>query len=99
MKSASSTLKTDVYTRITNRIIADLEKGTRPWLKPWNIGNMGSVTRPLRHNGAPYQGINILLLWADAMDKGFQYLDDLQAGREYRGACPQRRKWLLGRLC
>lgn len=71
MKSASSSLKTDVYTRITNRIIADLEKGTRPWLKPWNIGNMGSVTRPLRHNGAPYQGINILLLWADAMDKGF----------------------------
>jgi antirestriction protein ArdC len=28
--------KADLYTRITNRIIAELEAGTRPWLKPWN---------------------------------------------------------------
>jgi antirestriction protein ArdC len=62
----------DVYTRITDKIIADLEQGVRAWMKPWNAGNTaGRITRPLRHNGVPYSGINILMLWAEAMDKGF----------------------------
>jgi antirestriction protein ArdC len=62
----------DVYTRITNKIIADLEQGVRTWMKPWNAGNTaGRITRPLRHNGVPYSGINILMLWAEAMDKDF----------------------------
>jgi antirestriction protein ArdC len=62
----------DVYTRITDKIIADLEQGVRTWMKPWNAGNTaGRITRPLRHNGLPYSGINILMLWAEAMDKGF----------------------------
>ena len=29
----------DVYTRITDKIIADLEQGVRTWMKPWNAGN------------------------------------------------------------
>ena len=46
--------KADLYTRITNRIIAELEAGTRPWLKPWNAEHAaGRITRPLRHNGIP----------------------------------------------
>ena len=46
------TAKTDLYARITNRIVAELEAGTRPWLKPWNAEHAaGRVTRPLRHNG------------------------------------------------
>jgi antirestriction protein ArdC len=41
-------------------------------MKPWNAGNTaGRITRPLRHNGVAYSGINILMLWAEAMDKGF----------------------------
>jgi len=47
-----NTEKQDVYTRITNKIVADLEQGVRPWMKPWNASNTaGRVTRPLRHNG------------------------------------------------
>jgi antirestriction protein ArdC len=62
----------DVYTRITNKIIADLEQGVRTWMKPWNAGNTGGrIMRPLRHNGVPYSGINILMLWAEAVDQGF----------------------------
>ena len=39
----------DVYTRITDKIIADLEQGVRTWMKPWNAGNTaGRITRPLR---------------------------------------------------
>ena len=26
---------------------------------------------PLRHNGLPYSGINVLMLWSEAMDKGY----------------------------
>src|SRR5579864_9031983 len=62
----------DVYTRITNRIVADLEQGVRTWMKPWNAGNTGGrITRPLRHNGVPYSGINILMLWASSIEQGF----------------------------
>jgi antirestriction protein ArdC len=62
----------DVYTRVTERIIADLAQGIRPWLKPWSAGNTeGRITRPLRHNGTPYQGINILLLWGETIAKGY----------------------------
>ena len=67
-----SSERQDVYTRITDKIIADLEQGVRTWMKPWNAGSTaGRITRPLRHNGIAYSGINILMLWAEAMDKGF----------------------------
>lgn len=64
--------RVDIYARITDRIVADLEKGVRPWVQPWSVGNAaGRVTRPLRHNGTPYQGINIILLWSEALTRGF----------------------------
>ena len=64
--------KADLYTRITGRIIEELEKGVRPWLKPWNAEHAaGRITRPLRHNGQPYRGINVLMLWGEAMAKGY----------------------------
>ncbi|MBZ9886048.1 ssDNA-binding domain-containing protein [Mesorhizobium sp. CA10] len=62
----------DVYARITDRIVAELEKGIRPWMQPWQPSNAsGRVTRPLRHNGLPYNGINVLLLWSEAVARGF----------------------------
>ena len=63
--------KADIYTRITNRIIADLEQGTRPWHRPWNAEHAaGKITRPLRHNGIPYKGINVVMLWSASVTKG-----------------------------
>ena len=65
-------MKKDVYTKITDKIIADLEKGELTWLKPWNAANTdGRIIKPLRHNGLPYSGINILVLWAAALEGGF----------------------------
>jgi antirestriction protein ArdC len=44
----------------------------RPWVKPWNADHAaGRITRPLRHNGKPYSGINVLSLWASAMAQNF----------------------------
>jgi antirestriction protein ArdC len=59
-----------VYDRVTNEIIADLEQGVRPWKQPWS-GNYGPVSRPLRHNGEPYNGANVLLLWMRAFRQGY----------------------------
>ena len=65
-------MKKDVYERITSRIVADLERGVRPWVQPWNAGHaVGRITRPLRSNGQPYRGINVLLLWGEAVAKGY----------------------------
>jgi antirestriction protein ArdC len=64
--------RADVYSRVTNKIIADLERGVRPWLKPWNAEHAaGRITRPLRANGQAYKGINVLMLWGEAELKGF----------------------------
>ncbi len=71
-RSNSQSDRADLYTRVTNRIVADLEQGVRPWLKPWNAEHAaGQITRPLRHNGQPYRGINVLMLWGEAMAHGF----------------------------
>lgn len=65
-------MKADVYEKVTNRIIADLEQGELTWLKPWSSGNMeGRIVRPLRHNGLPYSGINVLMLWSAAVERGY----------------------------
>jgi antirestriction protein ArdC len=62
----------DIYTRITKQIIADLEAGTAPWRKPWSADHLaGRITRPLRHNGIAYRGLNIVLLWAAAVTHGY----------------------------
>jgi antirestriction protein ArdC len=65
-------MRTDVYERVTNQIVSELERGVRPWMKPWNAEHAaGRITRPLRGNGVPYQGINVLMLWSAAIEKGY----------------------------
>ena len=67
-----SETRADIYSRITNRIIADLEQGVRPWHRPWNASHMeGKIIRPLRHNGIPYQGIDTVMLWFAAATTGY----------------------------
>lgn len=62
----------DIYTRITNLIVAQLEQGVRPWHQPWSAGHAaGRITRPLRANGVPYQGINVIMLWSQAVAAGY----------------------------
>jgi len=65
-------MKHDIYQKVTDRIIADLEQGELTWLKPWSAGNMDRrIVKPLRHNGLPYSGINVLMLWGAALEGGF----------------------------
>ena len=62
----------ELYDTVTNRIIAELETGAAPWVKPWKNGPVTSGIMP--HNGAthrPYNGINVMLLWAKREVKGY----------------------------
>jgi antirestriction protein ArdC len=65
-------MKSDIYSRITTQIVQELEQGVRPWMKPWSADNAaGRIVRPLRFNGLPYNGINVLMLWSAADEKGY----------------------------
>ena len=69
---ANQPTRQDIYTRVTNQITLQLEKGIRPWIKPWSVEHTaGRITRPLRHNAIPYRGVNVLLLWSEALAKGY----------------------------
>lgn len=71
-KTSEGGKRVDLYERITERIVAELEKGVRPWVQPWSSANMtGRITRPLRHNGEPYTGMNVLLLWSEGLARSF----------------------------
>jgi antirestriction protein ArdC len=52
----------DIYSEVTARIVAELETGAVPWVKPWSA--MPGCNHP--HNagtGRPYSGCNVVLLW------------------------------------
>ena len=71
-KRRSVSERADIYTRITDSIVAQLEQGTRPWAKPWNAEHLAErITRPLRASGKPYRGINVIMLWMAATMKGY----------------------------
>jgi len=65
----------DAYQVITDKIIAALEAGTRPWEKSW--ATTGGL--PLRHNGVPYQGINVWLLGMSPANVGRHWFTYKQA--------------------
>ena len=52
--------RNDVYTRVTNRIVEQLEQGIRPWMQPWNaehaagrITGLAAQRRALQGNQHP----------------------------------------------
>jgi antirestriction protein ArdC len=61
--------KFDVYQTTTDQIIAALEAGAKPWTNSWKGSPADGL--PLRHNGEPYQGINVLVLWCAASANGY----------------------------
>lgn len=64
-------MSTDLYEAVTAQILAELEAGAAPWVKPWSsVGIYGA--RP--HNastGRAYSGVNVLLLWMAQAASGY----------------------------
>ena len=58
----------DMYKTVTDSIIAELEKGAIPWVKPWKADSSADKNFISQK---PYQGINRLLLGMGSMAKGY----------------------------
>ncbi len=55
-------MKRDLYSEVSSRIVAELEAGAAPWVKPWSATagqNVPCNAVSLR----PYSGCNVVLLW------------------------------------
>ncbi|MEO1961914.1 MAG: ArdC family protein [Paracoccus sp. (in: a-proteobacteria)] len=63
--------KFDIYQHVTDQIIASIEAGTPAWRKPWT-GDADGIPFPRRSTGEFYRGVNILMLWSEAAEKGFR---------------------------
>lgn len=60
----------DLRKEITDRIIAKLEEGAGEWVKPWS--GVGINGMPKNYStGRAYSGVNVLLLWTAAQERGF----------------------------
>jgi hypothetical protein len=55
-------MKRDVYVEVSERILAELERGATPWVKPWSATPGQNVPQNAVSN-RPYSGCNVILLW------------------------------------
>ncbi|HEY5282166.1 MAG TPA: ArdC family protein, partial [Polyangia bacterium] len=62
-------MSADIYAETTARIVAALEQGVAPWVRPWSTGvdslPFNVCTR------RPYRGVNIVLLTMEAQAHGY----------------------------
>lgn len=63
--------KFDVYTEITNQIIAAIEKGADTFQMPWHRTGTDTMSPVNIDTGNAYRGINIVSLWAAAHVRDF----------------------------
>ena len=65
--------RTNFYDDITNKIIAELEKGRFPWVQPWDAPS-AKAQLALPKNASTnraYSGINVLILWGEVIEKAY----------------------------
>ena len=55
-------MKSDLYAKVSARIVAELEAGAAPWIKPWSA-TAGANTPCNAATNRPYSGCNVILLW------------------------------------
>ncbi len=60
----------DIAAEITAKILVELEAGVMPWRKPWD-GARTSAVLPRRATGESYRGVNVILLWSAAIERGY----------------------------
>ena len=59
----------DLYTETTARIVAALERGVAPWVRPWS--QIADAIPVNAHTRRPYRGVNFTLLSLEAQSRGF----------------------------
>ena len=72
-KSGARRDRSNLYSEITDMIIAELEAGRVPWVQPWGTA-AAKAPLGLPKNASTdrqYSGINVLLLWGAVIERGF----------------------------
>ena len=65
-KAMHDTQHRDPMQEFADRIIAELEKGIKPWVRPWDPDKAGGPQAPFNPvTGKHYHGINVLILGMD----------------------------------
>lgn len=63
--------RASLYKEVTARIVAELEAGRFPWVQPWDDAKAGLGLPRNVVTGRAYSGINILILWAALVARGY----------------------------
>jgi antirestriction protein ArdC len=77
-----------IYSEVSNKIIAAMEKGNIPWLKPWAAHGSKACNILMPHNaltGKQYNGINLMLLWSENGDYPTQQYVTYKQAQELGG--------------
>jgi antirestriction protein ArdC len=67
-------MSVSVYEEVTQKIIAELERGTPPWVKSWQSHLPQNLI-----SKREYRGINVILLWSRGFSSPY-WLTFRQAG-------------------
>ncbi len=62
----------DMYQEVTDRIVAALENGVAPWVRPWATAETGNAADTNAVSGKPYRGVNVLVLWCARAAFGYR---------------------------
>ncbi|EZP84002.1 hypothetical protein BV97_01195 [Novosphingobium resinovorum] len=63
--------RASLYDEVTARIVAELEAGRVPWVRPWDAAAFAPGLPQNATSGRSYSGINILILWGEAVARSF----------------------------
>ncbi|ASR50300.1 ArdC family protein [Blastomonas fulva] len=61
----------DIYRKVTDQILAELEAGRVPWVQPWDSSHAGIGLPFNAASQRRYSGVNILTLWHAVTARGF----------------------------
>jgi antirestriction protein ArdC len=68
----TSTIKADVYQKVTDAIVNAIEQGVGNWRMPWNTSGRYAFSPINVTSKKPYRGVNTLCLWVAAESKGYE---------------------------
>jgi len=63
--------RASLYDEVTARIVAEMEQGLVPWVRPWSSSGIAFGLPRSAATRKFYSGINILILWDAVLKRGF----------------------------
>jgi antirestriction protein ArdC len=68
---ASGASRVSLYEEVTAQIVAEMEKGCVPWIRPWKDSGVALGQPRSAASRKFYSGVNILILWDAVIRRGF----------------------------